>query len=181
MCAFLVRNFPKTAVIHSVSSEAGILCSVMAEKIFITESQTATEQQAEQIGARLRGGEVIELISDLGGGKTAFTRGLARGFGSRDHVASPSFTISYVYGRPDGKQLHHFDFYRLSDAGIVGTELAEVQADPDTVVVVEWGEVVHDVLPEQRLVITIKRIGETNREFICRYPEELGYLFADID
>lgn len=153
----------------------------MLEIKLVTKSQKETEDLAEKIGLKLLGGEVIELISDLGGGKTAFTRGLARGFGSRDHVASPSFTISYVYGRPDGKQLHHFDFYRLQDAGVVGAELAEVQADPDTVVVVEWGEVVHDVLPEQRLVITIKRIGETNREFLCRYPEELGYLFADID
>ena len=152
----------------------------MLEIKLVTKSQKETEDLAEKIGLKLLGGEVIELISDLGGGKTAFTRGLARGFGSRDHVASPSFTISYVYGRPDGKQLHHFDFYRLSDAGIVGPELAEVQADPDTVVVVEWGEVVHDVLSKQRLVITIKRLGETKREFICRYPEQLDYLFADI-
>jgi len=77
-----------------------------------SESPEATEQLAEAIGRRLTGGEVIELVSDLGGGKTTFVRGLARGLGSADVVSSPTFTVSKVY-KADKLELHHFDFYRL--------------------------------------------------------------------
>ena len=78
---------------------------------------------AEKIGRRVKGGETIELVSDLGGGKTAFVSGLAKGMGSRDSVSSPSFTLSNVY-QADNISLHHFDFYRLSDPGILRDELA---------------------------------------------------------
>jgi tRNA threonylcarbamoyladenosine biosynthesis protein TsaE len=83
-----------------------------------------TEQLAARLGRNLKGSEVFELISDLGGGKTTFVRGLACGMGSTDHVASPTFTISreYVAGE---LALFHFDFYRLSDPGVVAIELAE--------------------------------------------------------
>jgi len=104
-------------------------------------------------------------------------RGIVEGFGSSDPVSSPSFTISYVYGRPDGKQFHHFDFYRLDDAGIVGNELAEVEEDTDAVVAVEWGGVVHDILPRSRIVITITATDEVNRKITFEYPDSYSYLF----
>ena len=94
-----------------------------------SDSAEATELLGERLGKSLRGGEVIELVSDLGGGKTTFVRGLARGAGSHDKVASPTFTISKTYVT-DGYEIHHFDFYRLNDAGIVADELAEVVGDP---------------------------------------------------
>lgn len=155
---------------------AGIL-TAMIEKKFVTNSPQETEDIGRKIGAWLKGGEVIELVSDLGGGKTTLTRGIAEGFGSPDSVASPSFTISYVYSRPDGKRLHHFDFYRLSDAGIVGAELAEIQQDEDSVVVVEWGDIIHDVLPKQRMIIDIKSMSATQRKLVCSAPKSYGYLF----
>lgn len=123
----------------------------------------------------MRGGEVIELVSDLGGGKTTFTRGIARGAGSTDKVASPTFTISREYKAPKFT-LAHFDFYRLGEAGIVADELAEVIDDPKYVVVVEWGEIVHDVLPEDRLTINIRMTGENARGFSFGYPSTLSYL-----
>ncbi len=132
-----------------------------------------------QIGKNLRGGEVIEFTSDLGGGKTTFVRGLAKGFGSDDPVASPSFTISSVYTRTDGKALHHFDFYRLDDPGIVANELAEVERDQDVVVVVEWGASVHDVLPRSRVHIQIRAITDNEREIIIDAPEVFSYLLAN--
>src|SRR5262249_35297728 len=121
----------------------------MSEKTTITlrtASAEATEKLGEQIGKRLRGGEVIELVSDLGGGKTTFVRGLARGFGSTAHVSSPTFTISHEY-KAGRRTLYHYDFYRLTEAGIMADELAEAAHDPDAVVVVEWGDIVADVLP----------------------------------
>src|SRR5476649_1957023 len=88
-------------------------------------SLDATLQLAAQVGHRMRGGETIELISDLGGGKTTFVRGLARGFGSKDHVTSPSFALSNQYSSRD-LVMYHFDFYRLDDVGIIASELAEL-------------------------------------------------------
>ena len=138
-------------------------------------SSEETEQLAEKLGAACRGGEVIELISDLGGGKTTFTRGLVRGIGSPDKVASPTFTISKVYDAGE-LQVHHFDFYRLQEAGIVADELAEVIDDPEAIVVVEWGDSVQHVLPEKRLAITFALTPEGNRDLTFTAPESLSYL-----
>ena len=118
----------------------------------------------EVVGRKLKGGEVIELISDLGGGKTAFVRGLARGMGAKEPVASPSFTISRIY-RAGKLELHHYDFYRLSDAGIMADELAESIANPSAVVAVEWPSAVTAVLPSKRLSVNISVTGDTMRRF----------------
>lgn len=138
-------------------------------------SSAQTEQLAETLGAKLRGGEVIELVSDLGGGKTTFTRGLVRGAGSTDRVASPTFTISREYTAPHFT-IAHFDFYRLGEAGIVGDELHELLGDPAYVTVVEWGEIVHDVLPRQRLAVRLEQTGDDNRRIVLSYPSELAYI-----
>lgn len=130
---------------------------------------------AAKIGQRLKGGEVIELVSDLGGGKTAFVRGLAAGLGSSDAVSSPSFTLRNEY-RAGELTLYHFDFYRLAEPGILRDELAEIIADPQAVVVVEWAEVVTDVLPTERLTVQIRVTGDTEREFTFSCPPALHYL-----
>lgn len=137
-----------------------------------------TLELAEQIGSRLRGGEVIELASDLGGGKTAFVRGLASGMGSHDQVHSPSFTLSNQYQAGE-LTLHHFDFYRLEEPGIMRQELAEVIEDPHAIVAVEWAEIVESVLPTDHVTIRIKTTGEDSRELSCTYPAKLKYLFPD--
>lgn len=117
------------------------------------------------------------LVSDLGGGKTAFVRGLARGMGSEDHVASPTFTIMREYRSSARKlTLYHFDFYRLQEAGVVAAELEEFIHDPQAVVAIEWGAIVADVLPEARLEIHIERTGDTARHLKLLYPESLEYL-----
>jgi tRNA threonylcarbamoyladenosine biosynthesis protein TsaE len=134
-----------------------------------------TLKLAGQVGRNMRGGEVIELVSDLGGGKTAFVRGLAKGLGSPDVVHSPSFTLGNQY-KGDKLTLHHFDFYRLAEPGIMRDELAEVIAGLGAVVAVEWGGIVEDVLPAERLTVQIKATGEDSREFIFSYPENLHYL-----
>lgn len=137
-----------------------------------------TVHLGEQLGANAKGGEVIEMISDLGGGKTAFVTGLARGVGSEDQVSSPTFMISRVYyGRT--LTVHHFDFYRLEEPGMIAQQLAEVQGDPGSIVIVEWGDIVHDVLPLLRCKIEIARAEEhaDDRLITCSYPEQYDYLF----
>jgi tRNA threonylcarbamoyladenosine biosynthesis protein TsaE len=146
----------------------------------VSDSPEQTEAFARQLGAGLRGGEVIELRSDLGGGKTTFTRGLAEGMDSHDHVASPTFTISREYHGRDGLALYHYDFYRLQeDAGLMSQELAEAAGDPKSVIVVEWSGPVSHVLPADRLVVTIERTDETGRRLSVDYPESYSYLLKE--
>jgi tRNA threonylcarbamoyladenosine biosynthesis protein TsaE len=138
-------------------------------------SAESTELLAEHMGRALKGGEVIELVSDLGGGKTTFVRGLMRGMGSKDKVASPTFTVSKLY-RAGTLEIHHFDFYRLQEAGIIANEIEEVAGDPQAVVVVEWADVVQHVLPAERITITIVQSATGDRELTVSYPESLSYV-----
>lgn len=155
-----------------------LLYSLMTIRI-TTISSDATEWLARRLGRNLRGGEVIELVSDLGGGKTTFTRGLAHGIGSIDQVASPTFTVSRLY---KGKELeiHHFDFYRLDDAGLMEHEIHDVIGDPKAVVVVEWGDVIQHVLPDERLTIQFIRTGDHSRQLEFSGPDSLEYLLEGL-
>lgn len=134
-----------------------------------THSATETEALGTTVGKRLRGGEVIELTSDLGGGKTTFVRGLASAAGSKDRVASPTFTISKVYEAPQF-EIRHFDFYRLPEAGLIRHELEDVLGDPKVVTVIEWSNVVADVLPKDTIRIDITTRGEDERDIIIDDP-----------
>ncbi len=107
--------------------------------------------------------QLIELVGDLGGGKTAFTKALGNSLGVQQTITSPTFNIhrSYKY---DGGMLEHFDLYRLSDDEIVKHELLECLEDPSTIVVVEWAEHFKNVLASDRLVIEFKFVDENTRE-----------------
>ncbi|MBQ9485031.1 tRNA (adenosine(37)-N6)-threonylcarbamoyltransferase complex ATPase subunit type 1 TsaE [Candidatus Saccharibacteria bacterium] len=106
---------------------------------------------------------VIELVGDVGAGKTTFVRGLAQGLGVKQEVTSPSFTISKSYALPDGHNLVHYDFYRLSNPGLMLDDLQEKIKDGN-IVVIEWGEEVADVLPENHTKITIEYNDDGTRE-----------------
>ena len=144
---------------------------------FLCPTAEATGQVAAKIGRLLKGGEVVELLSDLGGGKTTFVKGLAKGMGVTDVVQSPTFTLSQIHQADHGLELHHYDFYRLSEAGIMRAELAESLSQPNAVVAIEWGEIVHDVLPERHITIRIltSAVGEARR-IVIALPKEQAYL-----
>lgn len=127
--------------------------------------KTAEEMETlgREIGATLRGGEVIELIGDVGAGKTTFTRGLALGLGITSPITSPSFTISCCYPARDELSLNHYDFYRLSNPGVVAMELAESISDPRAITVIEWGESIQDVLPKNHIIIRINYMPDVGR------------------
>lgn len=148
----------------------------MSEFTFNSNSLEDTQALATAFGAALRGHEVIEFISDLGGGKTAFVKGMAKGLKIEETVQSPTFTISRVYEARDNLELHHFDFYRLNEPGVVADELAESSQDPGTIVAVEWGDIVHDVLPPHHITIHFINTGETTRTITISTPEEDEYL-----
>jgi tRNA threonylcarbamoyladenosine biosynthesis protein TsaE len=135
-----------------------------------------TQDLAMAMGRKLRGGEVIELVSDIGGGKTTFVRGLAKGIGSHNKVHSPSFTLANEYkGRK--LKLFHLDLYRLNTTGVLKDEISEFMVEPNSVIVIEWPQLVDDVLPAERLTINIRPISETDREIRFEYQDKLSYLF----
>jgi len=116
-----------------------------------------------KLGAFLRGGEIIELVGDVGAGKTALTKGIAVGLGIHEDVQSPSFTISRLYETPRHLYLAHYDFYRLHDPGIMADELREAVGDQQNITVVEWADIVKGVLPPDRLSIHIMPTAEHDR------------------
>lgn len=128
-----------------------------------------SEQEMLTFGAnfaqKLKFPAVIELIGDVGAGKTTFTRGLAKGLGVEEPITSPSFTISKSYALKSGGNLVHYDFYRLPDPGLMADDLNENLKHPNNVVVIEWGESVADLLPENHYRIEI-RYAENGREVI---------------
>lgn len=119
-----------------------------------------------KLGAALRGGEVIELVGDVGAGKTTLTKAIAVGMGVADDVGSPSYTLSQVYDAGRGLRLAHYDFYRLDDPGILASELGEVLSDERTVTVIEWGDIVSGVLPPDHVRISLTPLGETERQLV---------------
>ena len=130
----------------------------------------------ELIGSLFRGGECIELIGDVGAGKTTLTKGIAKGMGIDEEVQSPTFTLSRVYESPK-LALHHYDFYRLSEPGVMSYELAESLADRKAVTVIEWAETVEDVLPKDRIVITLRYTPDGEARIVsCEASERYNYI-----
>lgn len=117
-----------------------------------------------RLGRALRGGEVLELIGDVGAGKTTLTKGIATALGITEPVQSPTFTILRAYTTPGGLGLHHYDFYRLNEAGIMSDDIQEVMARPENITVIEWAGAVNQVLPADRLVVTIAATSENERQ-----------------
>lgn len=107
---------------------------------------------------------VIELIGDVGAGKTTFVKGLAIGLGVTEDIQSPSFTINREYSANDNLVLSHYDFYRLNEAGVMKNELVESINSNNQVVVIEWSDVVKNTLPINRLTFDIKLIDDNRRK-----------------
>lgn len=130
----------------------------------LLKNEADTDKLGRTLGRILKGGEVIELVGDIGAGKTTFAKGIAAGMSIEETVQSPTFTISRVYPAPSNLLLHHYDFYRLSDAGIMADELHEAANNPANVVVIEWGDIVRDVLPDDYLEVRFTAVNESSRE-----------------
>lgn len=127
----------------------------------ISTSVEMTEKLGEALGMAVKSGDVITLDGDLGAGKTAFTRGLARGMGLRSRVTSPTFTIVNEYNDESGvPRLFHFDTYRLScvddfyDAGL------DEYFERDGVCAIEWSSVIEEALPQERIALAISGTGD---------------------
>lgn len=130
----------------------------------VNKSEADTRKLGLELAEKAEAGDVIALIGDLGTGKTALTRYIAEGLGIKDTISSPTFTIvkEYKSGR---LPLYHFDVYRLGD----GEELLDIGAEEylygDGICVIEWADIVADVLPEDAIAINIE-YGENEGERI---------------
>jgi tRNA threonylcarbamoyladenosine biosynthesis protein TsaE len=143
---------------------------------FVCKTVDDTKALAAVIGRAVRGGEVIEFHSDLGGGKTTFVKGLADGMGVQDVVQSPTFVISQLHKADRGLELHHFDFYRLTEPGVMRAELAESLTQPNVVVAVEWGDLVADVLPKEGISITLSTPKDEERVISIVCPGKFDHI-----
>ena len=141
---------------------------------FLTNSPEETEKVGAALGKILNPGTVLAYRGDLGAGKTAFTRGLARGLGYSEPVTSPTYTIvnEYLGGR---LPLFHFDMYRLASSDDLWDIGWEDYLDRGGVCAVEWSENISDAL-EDAIVITIHKTGETSRRIEIEGGEDLADL-----
>ena len=139
---------------------------------FITNSPEETEKVGAALGKILKPGVVIAYRGDLGAGKTAFTRGLARGLGYGDMVTSPTYTIvnEYLGGR---LPLFHFDMYRLASSDDLWDIGWEDYLERGGVCAVEWSENVDDAM-ENAIFITIHKTGEESRRIEIEGGENLA-------
>ncbi len=140
---------------------------------FITHSPEETEKIGEALAKNLQPGTVLAYRGDLGAGKTAFTRGLARGLGCKETVTSPTYTIvnEYLGGR---LPLFHFDMYRLASSDDLWDIGWEDYLEREGVCAVEWSENVADAM-ENAVTVTIEKLGENTR----RITIEGGQGYAD--
>ena len=126
---------------------------------YITHSPEDTEKLGAALAQRLQPGTIIAYTGDLGAGKTAFTRGLAKGLGYTQPVTSPTYTIvnEYLGGR---LPLFHFDMYRLASSDDLWDIGWEDYLERGGVCAVEWSENVADAMPEGTVYVTIERAPE---------------------
>ena len=134
---------------------------------FTTRSEAETEEVAKALGESLTGGEAILLHGELGAGKTAFVRGLARGLGlDPEEVASPTFVLLTAY--PGRLTLHHADLYRLSGKGDERELGLEELPGPRGVLAIEWAERLADEPWSTRIVVRLAHAGEDERTLEIR-------------
>jgi len=136
-----------------------------------------TEALGEAMGSSVPSGEILTLDGDLGAGKTAFTRGFARGMGLSCRVTSPTFTIVNEYNDKTGTpRLFHFDTYRLGNSDDFYDAGLDEYFDRGGVCVIEWGKVIEDALPDDRIRMKIEGTGDIREITISFHEKDLPYM-----
>ncbi len=136
-----------------------------------TTSLEETYAFGRRFARRLKAGDCVALIGELGAGKTALARGIAIGLGLADQrmVSSPTFVLVQEY--PTQPKLFHIDLYRLRQPEIELADLGLEEMLAEGIVLIEWADRAKDALPKKRWEIQIKSIGARNREFSVQQME----------
>ncbi|MBS5787102.1 MAG: tRNA (adenosine(37)-N6)-threonylcarbamoyltransferase complex ATPase subunit type 1 TsaE [Clostridioides difficile] len=146
-------------------------------KVYLKDEE-ATKSYGFKLGELAKKGNIICLLGDLGAGKTTLTQSFAKGLGVDDYVTSPTFTIVNEY---DGRiPLYHFDVYRIGSSDEMYDIGYDEYINSDGVCIIEWANLIEDILPEEYLSIELKYV-EDGREMILtpngeeyiRFVEEL--------
>lgn len=132
----------------------------------ISRSPAETERIAEDFAKQLRPGDVIAFEGGLGAGKTAFTRGLARGLGIRCDVSSPTFALVNEYRGE--RTLYHFDMYRVESLEDLYSTGFFDYLDGEAFLAIEWSENIYGALPEGVITVSIVPTGEETREITIK-------------
>lgn len=137
---------------------------------FVSNSERETEQFGENFAKKLSRGSVVAFEGTLGAGKTAFTRGLARGLGCTDSVSSPTFAIVNEY---DGDiPLFHFDMYRIETLGELYSIGFFEYLERGGICAVEWSENIYSALPDDTIFVCIEHISQSQRKITVREGKE---------
>ena len=136
---------------------------------YITNSERETEEIGRRFAEKLPGGTVVAMYGDLGAGKTAFVRGMARGLGLNCRVSSPTFTIVNEY--LGDRELIHFDMYRLSGADELFDIGWEDYLNRGAICAVEWSENVEDAFFGDEIRVTIEKLSDTGRKITIEGAE----------
>lgn len=124
--------------------------------IIETRSAEETYQLGIEVGRKATKGQVYTLVGDLGVGKTVFTQGLAKGLEIEEPISSPTFTIVQVYD--EGRlPFYHFDVYRIGDISEMDEIGFEDYVYGEGVSLIEWANLIEEILPEKRVAITIEK------------------------
>lgn len=126
--------------------------------VVISESESDTFKLGEKVAKQLKKGDVVALSGDLGTGKTAFVKGLARGFGIEEYITSPTFTLVQSYKGPEFN-LHHFDVYRISDEDELFETGYEEYLYQGDICVIEWADLITNLIPPQAIWINFERVA----------------------
>lgn len=129
----------------------------------LTKSEAETEQAGAELAPKLPSGSVLALYGELGAGKTAFVRGLARGLGISCRVNSPTFTIVNEYSG-SGKTLYHFDMYRLASSDELFDIGWEDYLAAGNICAVEWSENVDDIFDGSEMIVRIEKLSDNERK-----------------
>ena len=128
-----------------------------------TNSAEETKELAFKLAKNIKGGDIICLYGQLGSGKTTFVQGLVNGLGIKDKVQSPTFVVMRFYGKK--LQVAHIDLYRLeSKEEVENLGLEEYFGNKDTVCVIEWPELLEDVLPSKTIRIRFDYLSKSKRK-----------------
>ncbi len=162
-------------IVQVVSSDAA---SIILKSL----SESGTHLIAEKAAGFLIPGDVISLDGDLGAGKTSFTRGLAIALGCESSITSPTFTLMIEHETKRGKmKLYHFDAYRLEDSVSFADAGLDEFFDRDDICVIEWGNLIEDILPDRTIIIHILRSrpdNECERFIHISWPKEDDHRFG---